>query len=92
MAYILSKIIIKPIIELNSVDKKMAGLDFSFKYKITSLDELGELDKTINYLSYKLGDTIKELNKANKKLKEDIDKEKNLKKKERNLFQAFPMS
>ncbi|MTI67672.1 MAG: HAMP domain-containing histidine kinase [Firmicutes bacterium] len=78
IAYIFSKVIIKPIIRLNDITKNMAKLDFSDKFSYKSDDEIGELGKNINYLSDKLDKTINELNKANKDLKKDIEKEKKL--------------
>lgn len=78
LTFILTKIITEPIVKLNKVAQKMANLDFSHKYKVVSRDEIGELGKTLNYLSEKLSFTIAELNKANEKLKEDIEKERQL--------------
>ncbi|MTI69358.1 MAG: HAMP domain-containing protein [Firmicutes bacterium] len=77
IAYIFSKVIIKPIIRLNDITKNMAKLDFSDEFNYKSDDEIGELGKNINYLSDKLDKTINELNKANKDLKKDIEKGKN---------------
>lgn len=78
IAFLFSRRFTKPIIELNSVAKGMAKLDFSKKYKIQSKDEIGELGETINYLSDQLDITISELNEANKKLREDIEKEREI--------------
>ncbi|EOD00272.1 sensor histidine kinase [Caldisalinibacter kiritimatiensis] len=80
IAYIFSKIITKPIIKLNNVAKKMATLDFSYKYQGKTDDEIGELGQTINYLSNKLDITIRDLNKANEQLKKDIERERALEK------------
>lgn len=80
IAFIFSKIFTKPIIELNNVARSMAKLDFSKKYVIKNNDEIGQLGKTINYLSDKLDTSITELNMANKKLMEDIEKERQLEK------------
>jgi signal transduction histidine kinase len=80
IAFIFSRIFTKPIIELNNVAKTMAKLDFSKKYVIKNKDEIGQLGETINYLSDKLDISITELNMANKKLKEDIERERQLEK------------
>jgi len=80
IALVFSKIITRPIIKLNDVAYKMAALDFSHKYEVSSNDEIGELGKTINYLSDKLDTTITELNTVNEKLKKDIEKERSLEK------------
>ncbi|QIB27773.1 HAMP domain-containing protein [Caloranaerobacter azorensis] len=74
LTFILTKIITEPILRLNKVARKMANLDFSHKYNVVSTDEIGQLGESLNYLSEKLSFTIDELNKANKKLREDIEK------------------
>lgn len=78
VAFIFSRIFTKPIIELNNIARNMGKLDFSRKYKVKNLDEIGELGETINFLSDKLDVTINELNNANEKLKEDIEREKKI--------------
>ncbi|SKC59109.1 sensor histidine kinase [Maledivibacter halophilus] len=80
LAFIFSKIFTKPIVELNNVAKSMSKLDFSKKYIVKNNDEIDQLGKTINYLSDKLDTSITELNMANKKLKADIEKERQLEK------------
>lgn len=78
VAFIFSKQFSKPIVELKNIAKKMGKLDFTYKYKVKSNDEIGELGKTINFLSDKLNLTITELNVANEELKKDIEKEKKI--------------
>ncbi|MCT4606978.1 MAG: cell wall metabolism sensor histidine kinase WalK [Marinisporobacter sp.] len=73
-----SKRFTKPIVELNRVAKFMAMLDFSKKYKVQGQDEIGQLGQTMNYLSDQLDATILELNTANEKLREDIEKERKI--------------
>ncbi|WP_168198366.1 HAMP domain-containing sensor histidine kinase [Crassaminicella thermophila] len=68
----------KPIIKLNHVAKSMANLDFSKKYEVHSNDEIGQLGETMNDLSNKLDCAITQLNEANRKLKEDIEKERKI--------------
>lgn len=80
LAFIFSKIFTRPIVELNNVAKSMAKLDFSKKYIVKNNDEIDQLGKTINYLSDKLDTSITELNMANKKLQDDIEKERKLEK------------
>lgn len=80
IAFIFSSIFTKPIIRLNNVAKSMAKLDFSKKYSVNGNDEISQLGKTINFLSDKLDSTVTELNMANEKLREDIEKERKLEK------------
>lgn len=78
IAFIFSRIFTKPIIRLNNVAKSMAYLDFTKKYIVSGNDEINQLGKTINFLSDKLDASISELNRANERLKEDIEKERGL--------------
>jgi len=80
IAFIFSRIFTKPVVKLNNVAKSMAKLDFSKKYIVKGNDEISQLGKTINFLSDKLDATISELNSANIRLKEDIEKERKLEK------------
>lgn len=76
-AYLYSKKFTGPILELNGIARRIAKLDFSRKYNVVmnseSGDELGELGKSINFLSDELGKSIQELREANLKLAEDIE-------------------
>lgn len=71
-----SKMITKPLVELNRVAKKMTDLEFKVKSDINTQDELGELSSSLNSLSANLEKTMKDLNQANQSLKSDIEKEK----------------
>ncbi len=63
-----------PILELNSIAKKMSNLDFSHKYRITDTDdEINNLGKSINSMSDKLEKTIKQLRDTNIELEKDIE-------------------
>lgn len=80
LSIIYSNMITKPLIKLNMNASKMANLDFSEEYVVTSEDEIGNLGKTLNFLSYNLNGAMNSLKKANVKLKEDIEKERELEK------------
>ena len=70
---IISKRFSTPILEINSIAKKMANLDFSQKYEQSnSNDEYDELGNSINIMSEKLEDTINELRQNNDELERDI--------------------
>ncbi|WP_155590917.1 sensor histidine kinase [Lysinibacillus cavernae] len=88
-AIIYSKLLAKPLIKLNTVAKKMAKLDFSQKSTIDSKDELGELSTNLNNLSDNLQQTMIQLNNANDKLKDDIEKERELDAKRRQFLIAI---
>ncbi len=68
-----------PILELNSIAKKMSNLDFSHKYRITDADdEINNLGKSINLMSDKLEKTIKQLRETNIELEKDIEEKSKL--------------
>lgn len=68
----------RPILELNDIAQRMSVLDFNKRYKIRTHDEIGQLGGSINSLSEQLQKSISELQDANKKLIEDIEKEKKI--------------
>ncbi|PJI09618.1 MULTISPECIES: sensor histidine kinase [Clostridium] len=80
LSFIYSKMITKPLKRLRSTASKMAELDFNEKCTITSDDEIGDLGKSLNFLSENLDSSLSSLRKANDKLKKDIEKEKELEK------------
>lgn len=85
-AIIYSRMITKPLLQLNKVAKHMAGLDFSKKSEVDSEDEIGELSQSLNNLSSNLQRTMADLKKANEKLKDDIQKERDMEEKRREFI------
>ena len=75
---IFSSKITNPILKLNKITKKMTKFDFTEKSDIKSGDEIGELGKNINKLSFELEQKITELSLANRELKADIEKERQI--------------
>ena len=53
-------------------------MDFSVKCDEESDDEIGDLATTLNFLSSTLKNTLEDLKYKNRKLKEDIEKERKL--------------
>ncbi|PEA55749.1 two-component sensor histidine kinase [Bacillus pseudomycoides] len=84
-----SKILAKPLIDLNKVARRMAKLDFSQKSSIKSNDELGELSTTLNDLANNLQQTMIQLKNSNEMLKDDIKKERELDAKRRQFLTAI---
>ncbi len=70
----------KPLISMSRITRRMAETDFSQKCDVKSNDEIGMLSADINHLSDSLNETLEDLNSKNKRLEEDIEKEKNLEK------------
>lgn len=82
-AYIYSKFIADPLLRINKVAKKMSKLDFETKCTIKSNDEIGQIASTLNELSDNLKTTMEELERSNRQLKSDIEKERELESKRR---------
>ncbi len=70
----------KPLIEMNNIMEKIAGLDFSSKTDIERADEIGTLAKNINTVSDSLSSALSELREKNEQLEADIEKERQLEK------------
>lgn len=87
--YIYSKVISKPLGNINEVSKKIANLDFSTILNYSGNDEIAQLSRSINSISYNLQKTIKDLKKANKSLVNDIEKEKLQDKRRRDFLKAI---
>lgn len=77
-AFWFSKKFTKPILEVNKIAQNMAKFDFSQKCKINGKNEIGQLGQSVNYLSGELNRAITELNIKNKRLEEDIEKERKI--------------
>jgi two-component system sensor histidine kinase VanS len=78
LSLIYSNMISKPLIKLNKVATRMADMDFTVDYPVKSSDELGNLARTLNFLSHKLDNALRQLKESNIKLQEDIEKERHL--------------
>lgn len=77
LSYFISRLFSKKINEIKEVTEDISNLKFSKKIEINSNDELGDLLDNVNKMSQKLQDSIKALENANLKLKNDlIEKEK----------------
>lgn len=78
LVLIYSRFITKPLRKINGVAEKLSNLDFSEKCDVKNNDEIGNLGNTLNFLSSNLESSLTSLNAANKKLQEDINKERKL--------------
>ena len=78
LALYFSKKITDPIISLKGITYEISELNFDKKFTEKRSDELGELGNSINKMGDMLEGIIFELNRANDKLKEDIEHEKKL--------------
>jgi signal transduction histidine kinase len=78
LIYVFSKQLTAPIIQLTNMAAAIANLDFNDQFEVKSKDEIGLLGMSMNKISAKLSKTIDELSQANKALKEDLEKEKEI--------------
>lgn len=84
--FIYSKVVSKPLLDINKVAKEMVKLDFTKKCFVKGEDEIGELSKSLNDLSYNLQISMEDLQKANEQLLDDIAKEREIEKKRREFI------
>jgi len=82
---LLSVLITKPLMQIEKVAQRVSHLDFSEKINIESQDEIGSLGRSINEMSGHLKSSIEKLNHAkyqletaNEKLHEDIERKRKI--------------
>ncbi|MFR4978563.1 MAG: sensor histidine kinase [Butyricicoccus sp.] len=68
----------KPLIEMGSIAKSMAHLDFSQKYEGDEVDEIGQLGQSLNLLSDHLRDAIDDLRTSNEQLAHEIEEKERI--------------
>ncbi len=73
-----SKKIANPILELATLSRRMANLDFEARYTSGGENEIGVLGQNFNTMSEKLETTISELKTANYELQKDIEKKEKM--------------
>lgn len=79
LSLIYSNMISKPLVNLTTTANKISHMDFSAKVCETDReDEIGSLAKSLNFLSKNLQSALIDLQQKNKKLKDDIEKERQL--------------
>lgn len=78
LALIYSNLISKPLVILTQVANKMSNMDFSAVCETNREDEIGSLARSLNFLSKNLHSALIDLQNKNKKLEDDIEKERQL--------------
>lgn len=81
-----ARFITKPVLRIRDSALRMSSLDFSCQCEYHKKDELGELSDSLNFLSQKLGETIRQLEDANKELKKSLDKQNEIDKMRKNFI------
>ncbi|GKX66058.1 sensor histidine kinase [Inconstantimicrobium mannanitabidum] len=80
LAFIYSNMISKPLIEITKIAGNMSKLDFSAKCPECREDEIGDIGKSLNFLSRNLSKALTELHEKNIQLTKDIEQERKLEK------------
>lgn len=70
--YFISYSFTNPILQISKIAQDISNLDFSNRLTISSDDEFGDLAKSINRMSAQLESNIKELQKTNDRLAQEI--------------------
>ncbi|NRT87769.1 HAMP domain-containing sensor histidine kinase [Clostridium beijerinckii] len=79
LSSIYSNLISKPLVNLTNTANKISHMDFSARvYETDRDDEIGSLAKSLNFLSKNLQAALVDLQQKNKKLEDDIEKERQL--------------
>jgi len=78
MVYWYADYFTKPIIKLKETAEKIAALEFDQRNEVTSDDEIGELTRSVNKMALELSSNIQALNESNRRLENELLKEKNL--------------
>lgn len=78
LSLLFSRIVTQPIIQLNQVAVRLAGLDFGVVSSTKRKDEIGSLSDSLNSLSHNLQQTIHDLQVANAQLVRDMEEKQKL--------------
>mgnify|MGYP003070271051 CR=1 FL=1 len=87
-AFLCSRILVRPVLEISRVSKRMANLDMTWECSVNRTDELGVLANSLNNMAKRLDATLKELEHANQKLREDMEHITELSRQRRDFFAA----
>ena len=87
-SWIYARLITKPVLEISRISEEMSGLHLEWQLDGHRTDELGTLEKSLNSLSHNLSAALSDLRDANKKLEDDIEREKKLEQARTDFFSA----
>lgn len=87
-AFLCSRILVRPVLEISQVSKRMANLDMTWECSVNRTDELGVLANSLNLMAKRLDAAMKELEHANQKLREDMEHITELSRQRRDFFAA----
>ncbi len=87
-AFLCSRVLVRPVLEISRISKRMAHLDMTWDCKVNRTDELGILANSLNTMAKRLDTAMKELESANEQLREDMEQLTELSRQRRDFFAA----
>lgn len=87
-AFLCSRVLVRPVLEISRISKRMAHLDMTWDCKVNRTDELGTLANSLNTMAKRLDTAMKELESANEQLREDMAHITELSRQRRDFFAA----
>lgn len=89
IAAFFSRYITRPILKVNEASQRIVKLDFQKPYLASRSDEIGILGENLNYMASCLKDTLDELKGKNQILENELERERNMEKKQQAFFSAI---
>lgn len=87
-AFLCSRVLVGPVLEISRVSQRMARLDMTWDCKFNRADELGILANSLNTMAKRLDTAMKALESANEKLREEMERITELSRQRRDFFAA----
>ena len=87
-ALVYSRYITRPIVRLSGIAGKMAQLDFQWESGETRRDEIGRLGRSLDQMARKLSATLTDLERANRALRGEVERERELDRQRMAFFNA----
>lgn len=87
-AFVYSRYITRPIVQMSDIAGKMADMDFDWKCQETRADEIGHLGRSLNQMAAKLSQTLEALKASNAALRGEVEQERALDLQRRAFFAA----
>ena len=87
-ALVYSRYITRPIVRLNGIAGKMADLDFQWSCGEKRRDEIGQLGRSLDEMAGKLSIALTELETANRALRGEVERERELDRQRMAFFSA----
>lgn len=87
-AFVYSRYITRPIVQMSDIAGKMADMDFDWKCQETREDEIGHLGRSLNQMAAKLSQALEALKASNEALRGEVEQERALDLQRRAFFAA----